>query len=134
LTQKCLQKISKIYGKRHIVFQYPSVLYQKFKVLFGGSVSILPWSHLLKGTTLVLLVLLIFYCGHQHRQLNQMVSINTSLRNTIYTQHGTLSEQEQEIMAQMLKSQAQEDALMEEILTIGELTHRFQSMAEDQLP
>ncbi|MFK5952295.1 MAG: peptidoglycan DD-metalloendopeptidase family protein [Desulfobacterium sp.] len=77
------------------------------------------------------LMLLTLYCGQQHKQLNQMVSINTSLRNTIYTQHGTLCEQEQKIMEQMLKSQDQEDALMEKILALGEMTHRFQSMSDE---
>lgn len=60
-----------------------------------------------------------------------MVSINTSLRNTIYTQHGTLREQEQEIMEQMLKSQDQEDALMEKILVLGEMAHKFHSMSDE---
>ena len=76
-------------------------------------------------------MLLTLYCGQQHKQLKQMVSINTSLRNTIYTQHGTLGEQEQEIMEQMLKSQDQADALMEKNLALGEMTHRFQSMSDE---
>ena len=60
-----------------------------------------------------------------------MVSINTSLRNTIYTQHGTLHEQEQEIMEQMLKSQNQENSLMEKTLALGEMTHQFESISDE---
>jgi murein DD-endopeptidase MepM/ murein hydrolase activator NlpD len=123
LTQKRLQKKSKIYGKRGIVFQYPAVLYQKFKTFFWDRISIPPWFAPLQNRTLLFLVALILYCGHQHRQLDQMISINTSLRNTIYTQHGTLHEQAQEIMEQRLKGQDQEVAL-------GNMNHRFQSMAD----
>ena len=122
MTQKLFSKNSKIYKNRGIVFQYPSILYQKLKALFWDRIFLPPGFPLFQGTTLVFLVLLILYCGHQHRQLNQVVSINTSLCNTIYTQHSTLREQEQSIREQMLKSQGQEDAL-------GDMNHRFQTMA-----
>ncbi len=60
-----------------------------------------------------------------------MASINTSLRNTIYTQHGTLHEQEQEIREHLLKNLDYKDALMEKILVLGDMTHRFQSMSDE---
>ena len=136
MTQNRLPKNLRIYGKHHIIFQYPSVLYQKLKtlklkVLFWDRVSLIPWFSVFQGATLVFLVLLVFYCGHQHKQLNQMLSINSSLRNTIYTQYGTLGEQEQEITAQMLKNLDQKDALMENNLLLGEMTHRFESMSDE---
>ena len=130
MTQKPLPKKSKFYEKHYIIFQYPTVLYGKLKGLFGDRISLF-WSPLFKGITFVFLVLLILYCGHQRKQLNQMVSINTSLRNTIFTQHGTLHDQEQKIMEQMLKNQDQKNALMGKILALGQMTHKLQSMSKE---
>jgi len=160
LTQKPPHESSKIFKKRFMVFQGTSVfikmglqnclkflslwwvsryqnkvrpwrLYQKLKVLFPLWISRLPLCSLLKRTALVFLVLLIFYCGHQHTHLNQLNSINTSLRNFIDKQQDTLRKQDHEILAQMNKSQAQEDALIQEILALEEMTLKFQSMAEE---
>ncbi len=71
------------------------------------------------------LVVLVVYCAHQQRRLDQMVSINTCLRHTIHRQHNTLHEQEKILMGQAFKTRQQETALLKKDRKLLDLTHRI---------
>lgn len=113
-----LHKRLKIPTQYGIVCHHAEVLFKKFKTLFSICFPRPPLPVILT----LLVVILVIYCVHQDRQLNQMMSITTCFQHTIQRQNDTLQEQEKRIMAQQKKARDQLQKLLE-------LTRRSQSMS-----